>query len=84
MRQPITSVIGPLLPCPTATTRSPTLILPDIAAGPPGTIERITVYSSSSRCSTAPMPSSESRIEMLKFSVVRGFMYAVCGSIAPA
>jgi hypothetical protein len=31
--------------------------------------------------STAPMPSSESRMLMSKFSEVRGDMYAVWGSI---
>ncbi len=30
------------------------------------------------------MPSSESDIDRLKFSAVRGVKYAVCGSIAPA
>jgi hypothetical protein len=42
-RQPTTSVIAPDSPWPTPTMRSPTLSLPDNAAGPPGTISRIAV-----------------------------------------
>ena len=73
MRQPTTSIIGPLSPWPTATTRSPALILPLDAAGPPGTSVRID-HELVLRCSTAPMPSSDRRICMLKFSALRGLM----------
>ena len=41
-RQPTTSSIAPWPPCPTAAIRSPTLTLPDLSAGPPGTMERTT------------------------------------------
>ncbi len=71
MRQPSTSVNGPLSPWPTPTMRSPTFSLPDRPAGLPGTISRITVYSSRV-CSTAPMPSSDRRMAMSKFSDARG------------
>jgi len=49
------------------------LIWPDWRAGPPGIVRWITVYSLSAR-STAPMPSSDNRMLMSKFSDVLGDM----------
>jgi len=69
-RQPTTSSIGPL-PWPTATMRSPASSWPLLIAGPPGSTSRITV-TSSCFCSCAPMPSSDSDIDWLKRSAVRG------------
>ena len=71
MRQPITSSIAPVRPWPTPTMRSPALSVPSIDAGPPGMISRITT-TSSWRCSWAPMPSSDSDMDWLKFSALRG------------
>ena len=52
---------------------------PDLSAGPAGTKRKILV-ASSSLCSTAPMPSNDSDILMLKLVDERGEKYWVCGS----
>ena len=52
---------------------------PFLSAGPAGTKRRTEVYSSCIS-NTAPMPSSERDMLMLKFSEVRGEKYWVCGS----
>ena len=51
--------------------RSAGLILPVLAAGPAGTSRTTEVYSSSLR-STAPMPSRDRDMLMLKFCETRG------------
>ena len=79
-RQPTTSCNFPSLSWPTASTLSPALRLPSLSAGPPGTTLAMLVYSFS-RPSKAPIPSSDKRIEISKFSELRGDMYAVCGSM---
>ena len=68
-RQPVTSTMA-LLPCPTPKMRSPILSFPESAAGPPGTNSLIVVYSSLS-WSTAPIPSRDSFMEILKSSEAR-------------
>ena len=78
-RQPTTSIMGPLSPWPTAEIMSAGFNAPDLSAGPAGT-RRTMVVASSSVCSTAPIPSKESDMLMLKFVEVRGEKYWVCGS----
>ena len=73
VRQPITSFISPDAPWPTPTMRSPGFSLPLRSAGPPGTISRTTTMSSCLN-STAPIPSSELEIVMLKLVALRGVM----------
>ena len=78
-RQPTTSMRGPCVPWPTAVILSAGFNSPPFAAGPAGT-KRTTSTLSSSLFSTAPMPSNERDMFMLKFSEVRGEKYSVCGS----
>ena len=82
-RQPITSSIGPLSPCPTPTILSFTAIRLLRAAGAPGTSDLIVVTSSSIE-SVAPIPSKERFILSWKAFAERGDKKLVCGSISSA
>ncbi len=67
------------LPCATAVILSSTFSSPCTAAGPPGMSSMIFEYPSSLR-SIAPMPMSDRRMLMEKFSISLGLMYSLCGS----
>ena len=67
------------LPCATAAILSSTFNSPWLEAGPPAMSSTILEYSSSLR-RIAPMPVSESRMLMEKFSISLGLMYSLCGS----
>ena len=83
IRQPTISSISPSIPWATPTIRSAAFRSLDRSAGPPAIRRRTLVYSSSV-CRTAPIPSNDRLMLILKFSVRCGEKYWVWGSIESA